>query len=41
VCVCGQSSDFDLRYVDTEVSSTEMDSSPGSEANASIDDIRK
>jgi len=41
ICVCGHSSGVDLRCVDTEVSSAEMDSSPGCEPNPSIDDIRK
>lgn len=39
--MCGHSSFVDLRYVDREVSSDEMDSSPGYEPNPSIDDIRK
>lgn len=39
--MCGHSSVVDLRDVDTEVSSAEMDSSPGCESNSSIDDIRK
>ena len=39
--MCGHSSVVDLRNVDREVSSAEMDSSPGCEPNPSIDDIRK
>ena len=39
--MCGHCSVVDLRNVETEVSSTEMDSSPGFEPNPSIDDIRK
>ena len=39
--MCGHSSGFDLLCVDTEVSSAEMDCSPGSVSNPSIDDIRK
>jgi hypothetical protein len=39
--VCGHCSVVDLRNVETEVISGEMDSSPGCEPNPSIDDIRK
>lgn len=39
--MCGHCSVVGLRNVKTEVSSAEMDSSPGCEPNPSIDDIRK
>lgn len=39
--MCGHCSVVDLRNVETEVSSAEMDSSPDCETNPSIDDIRK